>query len=356
MTSTSAESIEIVELPDEAAAQAGLRYARLDRPGITRERVGKGWRYRKPDGEIIRDERTLERFRAIVIPPAWTGVWIAPDPRGHIQATGYDIRGRKQYRYHPKWRAHRDETKFEHLAHFGEELPAIREQVDRDLCRTGLPLEKVLATVVKLLDVSMIRIGNRVYEIENGSFGLTTLRNKHVTVEGATIHFTFRGKSRIAHELDLHDRRLANIVKRMRDLPGYHLFQYVDETGQHHEISSEAVNAYLHNVAGNSFSAKDFRTWAGTVRFVEVIKDRLIWQTETEAKRNVVAAVKEVAAELGNTPAVCRASYIHPAMIDAYLDGTTLADSWRRIDRRVREREQDRPAGELVVLDLLAAA
>jgi DNA topoisomerase-1 len=339
--------------PKSAAEEAGLRYARLDRPGITRERTGDGWRYRDPKGKVIRDKRVLERIRGIVIPPAWTDVWICTDPRGHIQATGYDDRGRKQYRYHPKWRAYRDETKFEHLLRFGEALPRIREQVERDLRRPGLPLEKVLATVVRLLDVSMIRVGNRAYEVENGSYGLTTLRNRHVKIEGATIHFTFRGKSRIEHSLDLHDRRLATIVKRMRELPGYHLFQYVDERGNHHEISSEAVNAYLHDIAGNSFSAKDFRTWAGTVRFVEIIRETPEWQTEAEAKRNVVTAVKAVAAELGNTPAVCRASYIHPAVIDAYLDGTALADSWRRVERRMRERAQARTAGELVVLDLL---
>lgn len=356
MASRISASAQTVELPSESAAQAGLRYARLDRPGITRERSGQGWRYRNPSGELIRDRQVVDRVNGIVIPPAWTDVWICTDPRGHIQATGYDKRGRKQYRYHPKWRAHRDETKFEHLLKFGEALPRIREQVERDLRLPGLPLEKVLATVVRLLDVSMIRIGNRAYEIENGSYGLTTLRNRHVRIEGSTIHFIFRGKSRIEHSLDLHDRRLANIVRRMRDLPGYHLFQYIDERGRHREVSSEAVNAYLHDIAGNSFSAKDFRTWAGTVRFIEAIKEHLDWQTEAEAKRNVVAAVKVVAAELGNTPAVCRSSYIHPAIIDAYLDGTALADSWRRIDRRLRERPRERPAGELVALDLLRSA
>ncbi|HEU0164349.1 MAG TPA: hypothetical protein VFQ54_04840, partial [Thermomicrobiales bacterium] len=313
---TSPESIEGDPLV-EAATRAGLRHTSLDRPGITRERSTTDWCFRNPDGTIVRDERVLDRIRAIVIPPAWRDVWINPDPRGHIQATGLDSRGRKQYRYHPQWRAYRDETKFAHLAAFGAALPGIRDQVACDLARHGFPREKVLATIVRLLDTSLIRIGSREYERTNGSFGLTTLRNRHVAVVGSTIHFTFKGKGGIEHTVDLQDRRLAAIVKRMRELPGYHVFQYVDGDHRRHDVSSEDVNGYLREISGEQFTAKDFRTWAGTVRFVADVRDEPTPPSATEASRRVVAAIRCVSAALGNTPAVCRASYIHPAVIEA---------------------------------------
>jgi DNA topoisomerase-1 len=314
----------------DSAAEAGLRHTTLERPGITRERAGEDWRYRNPNGDIIHDGRTIERIRSIVIPPAWTDVWISTDPRGHIQATGIDKRGRKQYRYHPKWRAYRDENKFDRLADFGRALPPLRERVDTDLARSGFPREKVLATIVKLLDTSLIRIGGKGYERENGSFGLTTLRNRHVEITGATIHFTFKGKGGLEHSIDLHDKRLARIIKRMRDLPGYHLFQYLDEDGGRHDISSEDVNRYLREVTGEHFTAKDFRTWAGTVRFAFELRHLPDPESEIETKRNIVTAIRAVSRVLGNTPAVCRSSYIHPAIIDAYFCGDRLTRLWER--------------------------
>jgi DNA topoisomerase-1 len=341
-------STDIDRAPD-SAKEAGLHHASLNRAGITREAAGEHWRYRSPSGEIIQDERQLERIRKLVIPPAWTEVWICPDPRGHIQAVGLDSKGRKQYRYHPAWRAYRDETKFAHLAEFGAALPKIRERVDLDLAQPGFPRQKVLATIVKLLDASLIRIGNKGYERANGSYGLTTLRNRHVKVDGETIHFTFKGKGGIEHTVDLRDRRLARIVKRMRELPGYHVFQYLDTDGRRHDVSSDDVNNYLRTISGGEFTAKDFRTWAGTVRFIAELRDLPRPDSDTDANHAVVAAVKAVSRVLGNTPAVCRGSYIHPAAIDAYLDGISLAQSWKRCLRKGKEC----PVEELVLLDIL---
>lgn len=307
--------------PNAAARAAGLRYTPHDGPGITRRRAGKGWSYLDPDGAVIRDSEQLERIRGIVIPPAWTEVWINPNPRGHIQATGRDARGRKQYRYHPKWRASRDETKFSRMAAFGAALPGIRERVAADLNRSGLPREKSLAVVVRLLDASLIRVGNAEYARDNASYGLTTLRDKHVDVEGTTIHFTFRGKSGKLHEVDVRDRRVAGLVKRMQDLPGQHLFQYLDDEGEAQAIDSDDVNAYLHDISGAGFTAKDFRTWAGTVLAARSLRDLGPFENETAMKANIVTAVDAVAARLGNTRAVCRSSYIHPAVLLGYEQG-----------------------------------
>ena len=312
---------ETPEDPKAAARAAGLRYTPDDSPGITRRRSGKGWSYLDPDGAVIRDPEQLERIRGIVIPPAWTDVWINPSPRGHIQATGRDARGRKQYRYHPKWRASRDETKFFRMAAFGEALPGIRERVAADLALPGLPRERSLAVVVRLLDESLIRVGNAEYARDNGSYGLTTLRDKHVAVEGATIHFTFRGKSGKPHEVAVRDRRVAGMVKRMQDLPGQRLFQYLDDAGEAQAIDSDHVNAYLDEITGEGFTAKDFRTWAGTVLAARSLRDLGPFETETAMKANIVAAVDAVAARLGNTRAVCRAAYIHPAVLSGYERG-----------------------------------
>ena len=312
---------ETPEDPKAAARAAGLRYTPDGGPGITRRRAGKGWSYLGPDGVVVRDAEQLERIRGIVIPPAWTEVWINPHPRGHIQATGRDARGRKQYRYHPKWRASRDETKFSRMAAFGAALPAIRERVTADLDKPGLPREKTLAVVVRLLDASLIRVGNAEYARDNASFGLTTLRDKHVDVEGTTMHFTFRGKSGKLHEIDVRDRRLAGMVKRMQDLPGQHLFQYLDEGGAAQGIDSDDVNAYLRDIAEEGFTAKDFRTWGGTVLAAQSLRDRGPFETETAMKANIVAAVDAVAARLGNTRAVCRSSYIHPEVLVGYERG-----------------------------------
>jgi DNA topoisomerase-1 len=313
--------IEIDDDPKAAARAAGLRYTSDDAPGIGRRRVGKGWSYLDPDGAVIRDPEQLARIRGIVIPPAWTDVWINPDPRGHIQATGRDARGRKQYRYHPKWRANRDETKFSRLPAFGATLPVIRKRVATDLDRIGLPREKILAVVVRLLDESLIRVGNAEYARDNASYGLTTLRNKHVAVDGATMHFTFRGKSGKLHEVDVQDRRVARMVKRLQDLPGQRLFQYLDDDGAVQTIDSDDVNAYLRDITGEGFTAKDFRTWAGTVLAARSLRDLGLVDTETAMQANIVAAVDAVAARLGNTRAVCRAAYIHPALLFSYERG-----------------------------------
>lgn len=302
------------------AGLAGLRYARDDRPGITRRRAGRGFAYRDPDGGPVRDPEVLERIRRIVIPPAWTDVWICPWSNGHLQATGRDARGRKQYRYHLRYRARRDGAKFERLIAFASALPAIREQVERDLDRPGLPREKVLAAVVRLLELTLIRVGNDEYARLNRSFGLTTLRNRHASVEGTSITFRFRGKSGQQHAVGLRDRRLAGVVRRCRDLPGQELFQYVGPDGRTHDIASDDVNGYLAAVAPG-VTAKDFRTWAGTVLAFRALRSLGAGSTDREKERNIAAAIQAAADNLGNTPAVARQAYVHPAVVDAYLGG-----------------------------------
>jgi DNA topoisomerase I len=322
MTTTTQAPDDVARDSDAAAKAAGLRFTNLDRPGIAREPQEEGWRYRDPSGKILRDKKQIERINALVIPPAWTNVWINPDPRGHIQVTGRDARGRKQYRYHDKWRAIRDEAKFARLAAFGRALPAIRERVEDDLRKPGFPKEKVEATVVRLLDESLIRIGNEEYARENASFGLTTLQNEHVDVEGATLRFHFRGKSGKEHEVDVKDRRVATIVRKLQDMPGQHLFQYKDEDGELRPVTSDSVNEYLQEVTGETFTAKDFRTWAGTVLACRLLRDTGSAETERERNANIVSAVDAAAARLGNTRAVCRSSYIYPTILERYAEGT----------------------------------
>jgi DNA topoisomerase I len=305
-----------------AARDAGLRYTLDDVPGIRRRRAGRGWRFLDPDGSPIEDADELARIRAIVIPPAWRDVWINPNPRGHLQATGRDARGRKQYRYHAKWRASRDETKFFRMIAFGETLPALRERLSHDLGLPGLPREKTLATVVRLLDESLIRVGNEEYARENRSYGLTTMRDRHVDVSGTTVHFTFRGKGGARHEVDVYDRRVARIVRRLQDLPGQQLFQYLDDAGERQSVDSQDVNAYLRQITGEEFTAKDFRTWAGTVLAARCLRDLGAADAAAVRQANMVAAVDAVAARLGNTRAVCRSSYIHPAILSGYEDGS----------------------------------
>ncbi len=311
--------------PVLAAAQAGLRYTPDGGPGITRRKAGKGWSFRGSDGAPVRDEATLARIRSLAIPPAYTEVWINPDPLGHIQATGRDVKGRKQYRYHPRWNEARGETKFTRMISFAEALPALRERIEVDLKRLGLPREKTLATVVKLLDESLIRVGNAEYARANESFGLTTLRDDHVEVEGGTIHFAFRGKSGKDHAIDVKDPQLARIVKKMQDLPGEELFQYVDHDKVQRTIGSEDVNAYLREIAGEEFTAKDFRTWSGTTIAARALRDLGPAETKTQLKAHTVAAIDRVAERLGNTRAVSRSSYVHPAVLSGYEDGTLLA-------------------------------
>jgi DNA topoisomerase-1 len=274
------------------------------------------------NGRIIRNDAELKRISALAVPPAWTDVWICPDPRGHIQATGRDAKGRKQYRYHTQWRACRDETKFDRMAAFAAALPVLRRRANADLARAGLPRDKVIATIVQLLEKSLIRIGNEEYVKQNQSFGLTTLRDKHVKVKGSTLRFQFRGKSGIRHSVDVDDRRLAQVVKQCRDLPGQELFQYVDRQGRIQSIGSGDINRYVREVTGEDFTAKDFRTWSGTVLAVTALRELRAAGTKAQSEKNVLLAIDAVAGLLGNTRSVCRKSYVHPGIIDAYVDGT----------------------------------
>jgi DNA topoisomerase-1 len=339
--------------PAGAAKAAGLRYATDDRPGIQRKRAGKAFRYVGPDGQAVHDRETLARIKSLVIPPAWEQVWICPSPLGHIQATGRDEKGRKQYRYHPRWRAVRDGAKYDRMTAFGRALPGIRERTGRDLALPGLPRRKVLAAVVRLLERSLIRVGNDEYAKSNHSFGLTTMRDEHVALDGATVRFEFRGKSGIHHEIDIHDRRLARIVKRCQELPGQELFQYVDEDGKPQDVDSADVNEYLREVTGCDFTAKDFRTWAGTVLAAMALQEFETFDSQAQAKKNVVQAIKRVAERLGNTPTVCRKCYVHPAVLDAYLDGSMIETLRQRADQEMEESLGDLKPEEAAVMALL---
>ena len=307
--------------PPESARAAGLRYVADSRPGIARVRNGAGFRYRGADGRAIRDAAALARIRSLAIPPAWREVWICPSAEGHLQATGRDAKGRKQYRYHARWREIRDETKYGRMAAFARALPRIRSRVRRDLARPGLPRDKALATVVRLLETTFIRVGNDEYARENASFGLTTLRAHQVRVRGARLRFRFRGKSGVEHRIELADRQLAAIVRRMQDLPGEELLCYVGDDGVARTIESDDVNRYLKECAGEEFTSKDFRTWAGTLLAARALRGREA-SSVGEARRELAQAVAQVARRLGNTPAVCRKCYIHPAIIEAYLEGS----------------------------------
>jgi DNA topoisomerase-1 len=345
--------VEPVTDPVQSAQVAGLCYVNDQAPGIRRVRAGKGFSYIGLDGTRIRDPEVLGRIRALAIPPAWTDVWICPLAHGHLQATGIDARGRKQYRYHPRWRVVRDETKYERLIAFGQALPNLRARVERDLKRPGLPREKILATVVRLLETTLIRVGNEEYARTNRSFGLTTMHDRHVDIDGATVRFEFRGKSGIRHTVALHDRRLARIIQCSRDLPGYELFQYLDEDGNRHTIDSADVNAYLKEAAGDEFTAKDFRTWAGTVLAARMLQEFEAFDTKAQARRNIVRAIEAVAQRLGNTKAVCRKCYVHPAVLDCYLDGTLLENLRRRAEAELTESLHELSPGEAAVLAFL---
>jgi DNA topoisomerase-1 len=317
-------SVALITDPQVSAKAAGLRYGTDASPGIRRRRVGKSFTYLDVDGTQLRDPQELQRIKSLGIPPAWTKVWICPMPHGHLQATGYDAKGRKQYRYHPRWRDVRDETKYGRMLAFGEALPLIREQVGHDIALHGLPRAKVLATVLQLLDTTLIRVGNEEYARANHSFGLTTLRDRHVDIAGATLRFHFRGKSGKEHTVEINDRRLALIVKRCQEIPGQELFQYRDDEGQRRAIDSADVNEYLRQVTGQDFTSKDFRTWNGTVLAVQALQTCGAGESAAQAKKAVVEAIKTVAAQLGNTPAICRKCYVHPAVIEAYLEGSLL--------------------------------
>jgi len=320
--------------PRAAAHVADLTYVTDAAPGIRRRRFGRGFRYLRADASVVRDAPELERIRRLVVPPAWRDVWICPDPHGHIQAIGRDARGRRQYRYHPRWRQLRDEAKFSRMVAFGRALPAIRARVEAALSRPGLSREKVLALVVRLLEITLIRVGNEEYARDNASFGLTTLRRRHVAVSRGELRFRFRGKSGKEHAFGIRDRRLSRIVKRCQELPGQELFRYVDDRGRKRGVGSADVNAYLGGISGRDFTAKDFRTWAGTVRAAYALNALGPFSSARQAKRNVARAVESVAMRLGNTPAICRRCYVHPVVVETYLDGGLPGALRKRGSRR----------------------
>jgi DNA topoisomerase-1 len=325
-----------------------LRYVTDDTPGLRRVRHGKGFSYLNSRNRPIHNQRVLERINGLRIPPAWRDVWICPAPQGHLQATGLDARGRKQYRYHDQWTAAREADKYEHLIAFAHALPRIRRRVTHDLKNPALARNKVLATVVRLLETTLIRVGNDEYARDNHSYGLTTLRNRHVQVNGHRIDFRFMGKSGKSHEIELHDRRLAKIVRRCRALPGRDVFQYL-EAGEIHDVTSQDVNEYLQAIGGSEFTAKDFRTWAGTILAVRALREFGECDSPTAAKRTVLKTIDGVAERLGNTRAVCRKSYIHPGVLDAYVAGTLLKSCKRKSRRPIRGLNQE----EQTVLHLL---
>jgi DNA topoisomerase I len=338
--------------PPPLVEEAGLRFVADDSPGYSRRRRGSGFEYLDLEGKPIRDPRTLERIRAMVIPPAWSDVWICPSPRCHIQATGRDARGRKQYIYHPDWIAARDLNKFEEMIEFAKALPGIRRRVAREVRARGLGRERVLAAVVQLLDRTLIRVGNEKYAEANGTFGLTTLKSRHLRASGSSLRFEFPGKNSILHKVTVDDRRLAAVVRRCQELPGQDLFQCIGDDGTRHRITSDDVNAYLREITGHDFTAKDFRTWAATVRAACELHLIGCSDTQTGTRRNITAAVRKVAAALRNTAAVCRKSYIHPAVLESYAEGTLAAAMTGRM--RVGARSQyGLSAGERAVLRFL---
>jgi Topoisomerase IB len=344
----------------EAAQQdttaVGLRYVSSDDPGIARRRRGARFIYLQPSGDRVTDPVTLDRIRKLVVPPAWTDVWICPLANGYLQATGRDARGRKQYRYHARFRVRRDVDKFARIIRFGQRLPRIRRRVSRDLRARGLPREKVTAAMVRLLELTLLRVGNEEYVRLNKSFGLSTLRSRHARIRGQTVLFRCRGKAGRVREVGVTDRRLAAIIRRCQDLPGQRLFEYLDPDGGTHEVDSEAVNEYLRRAAGDdSFSAKDFRTWTATVLAFRALQAAERPMSAADAKRTVVSAIRETADRLGNTPAVARLSYVHPAVLDAYLATGGVPATFASPRRAVPSLAPPTPAEEAALLDLLRA-
>jgi len=347
--------LKIVTDPEEAAEEAGLRYVNDDQPGYTRQANGDDFGYFDTDGKPIRDEQRLLRIKRLAIPPAWTDVWICPSPNGHVQAIGRDARGRKQYRYHDRWREVRDENKYERIISFAEALPKIRRRVSKDISLPGLPRNKVLATIVQLLEGSFIRVGNEEYARDNKSFGLTTMQDRHVDVKGSKMRFRFRGKSGIKHDVDVTDRRIARIILKLQDLPGQELFQYVDENDEVCDITSQDVNDYLREISGEDFTAKDFRTWAGTLLAAIALNAAGEFETKKQAKANVKNAVIAVAKTLRNTPAICRKCYVHPAVFENYLAGKSIEGLKRQTDEALANEDVDLRSGEAAILKFLQA-
>ena len=353
MAGPNGNKIDIVIDPVEAAKSSGLRYVTDDGPGFRRKRSGTTFRYFDVNDKPIKDKDELARIKALAIPPAWTDVWISPFANSHLQATGRDARGRKQYRYHKRWRKIRDQTKYGRMLLVGQKLPALRQRVAEDLALQGLPREKIIATVVKLLETTFIRVGNQEYARQNRSYGLTTLRNNHVKVRGDKIYFRFRGKSGVGHEMELENPRLARIVKHCQELPGQQLFGYLDENGEARSVESSDVNDYLRQATGEDFTAKDFRTWAGTVLAARAFAAAEGFTSKTQAKRNVAQAIDEVAKKLGNTRSVCQKCYIHPAIVSAYLEGSLKAPNGHAPRRSVAAASLGLSAEEKAVLRLL---
>jgi len=346
-------TLEAAHDPAVAAQRAELRYVNDSMPGITRRDARNGFDYRLPDGALVRDIATLKRVRALAIPPAWKEVWICRDPNGHLQATGRDQRGRKQYRYHARRREVRDDAKYGKLLIFARVLPLIRARVEEDLKRPGLPRGRVLAAVVRVMELTLFRLGNNEYAKKNKSFGLTTLRDRHARIDGGHVHLSFRGKSGNRYESDINDRRLARIVKGCRDLPGYELFQYLDDDGNQHAVGSEEVNSYLREITGEDITAKDFRTWAGTQLAAEALRAFRNLDSESKRKKAIVRAVEKVARHLGNTPAICRRCYIHPAIFDGYVDGTLLEALAAKTTTYLKENIANMSAEEAAVTAFL---
>ncbi|EEF61153.1 DNA topoisomerase IB [Pedosphaera parvula] len=339
--------------PVESAKIVRLRYVTDDTSGISREKAGDDFRFIDAEGKRVTDEKTLDRINSLAIPPAWTEVWICPYANGHLQATGRDARKRKQHRYHPKWREIRDQNKYAQMIAFAKALPQIRQRVDADLALSGFPRAKVLATVVKLLEVTLIRVGNEEYAKENRSYGLTTLKDRHVDISGSKLHFHFKGKSGKNHEIDIHDRKLAKIVKGVQDLPGQELFQYIDDDGQRKQVDSDDVNTYLKEITGEDFTAKCFRTWAGTILAAQALQEFKKCDSEVEAKKNVIQAIKSVSQRLGNTPTICRKCYVHPAILELYMDAALVETLTQQAGKVLSESLQELSPQEAAVLAML---
>jgi DNA topoisomerase-1 len=346
-------SADAVADPKEAAEHAGLVYVSDDRPGIRRRRAGKGFRYLDPAGRSVKDPSTLGRIKALAVPPAWTDVWICPKPNGHIQATGRDAKGRKQYRYHVRFREMRESTKYHHMLRFAKRLPAIRKKIEAHLARRGLPREKVLATVVHLLETTLIRVGSDEYARANKSYGLTTLKNRHVDVNGTELRFNFKGKSGKVWRLGVRNRRVAKVIRACQELPGQELFQYVDEAGELRDVTSSDVNAYLKEISGEDITAKDFRTWHGTVLAAMALSEFQKFDSQAGAKKNIREAISRVAARLGNTPTICRKCYVHPEIFNTYIEGSLLLQVKGRVEAELRNDLPTLQPEEAAVLTLL---
>jgi len=349
----SAQDVQTIVDPKDAAESAGLHYVADDRPGIRRRKSGKGFVYRRPDGTRITDPQVLQRIASLAVPPAWTDVWICPYADGHVQASGRDAKGRKQYRYHPRFREVRESTKYEHVVAFAAALPTIRARVRKHMALRGLPREKVLATVVHLLETTLIRVGNDDYARQNGSYGLTTLESRHADVEGSEVRFRFTGKGGKQWSLKVRDRRVAKVIRACQELPGQELLQYRDDDGTLQDVTSGDVNVYLREISGEDITAKDFRTWAGTVLAAIALTELQSFDSAAQAKRNLRAAIERVAARLGNTPTICRKCYVHPDVVESFLDGSLAAAIAAGAEQELRERLPELQPEEAAVLSLL---